>query len=119
MTAAKQPPVRRVALWRMTLGVILVAAILGAGVLSATLLLGAEAPRSEAPRVHQWIGNARPWILALQMTGLFLLWRRWECIVRRAGFSDAMTKAWLAARNRMVAWGLALIGLGAFIWSAR
>lgn len=109
----------RTVLTRAVSGIVLVLVLFAVGALTASLMLHSHAPQTLAARVHNWLALARPVVLALQLAGLVTIWWKWATIVKRAHFAADVEAAWLAARDRMFYWGLALMGLSVFLWSAR
>lgn len=102
---------------RLLVGIVVVVMLTLVGVGAASALLHSKAPEALAGRVHHWITMARPYVLLLQLALLSLVWHRWPAIIRRARFVPAVETAWLAARDRMFYWGLAMIGLSVFLWN--
>jgi hypothetical protein len=109
---------KRTALVFTGAGIAMLLILLAVGLFTAGLLIHSDAPQTVAHRVHQWLSLARPAVLLLQLAALALIWWQWERIVKSARFAGAVEAAWLAARDRMVFWGLAMIGLSVFLWSA-
>ena len=109
---------KRTALTFAGAGIALMLILLAVGLFTAGLLIRSDAPQTVAVRVRYWLDLARPAVLLLQLGGLALIWWKWESIVKAAHFSSAIEAAWLAARDRLFFWGLALIGLSVFLWSA-
>lgn len=110
--------VLRTVLTRAAAGGLLVLVLFAVGAFTASLMLHSHAPQTLAARVHHWLALARPLVLTLQFAGLVTIWWKWEAIIRRAKFAADIEAAWLAARDRMFFWGLALMGLSVFLWSA-
>lgn len=116
---SSQPKARkRIALTIAGAGIALMLILLAVGLFTAGLLIRSDAPQTVAVRVHYWLNLARPAVLLLQLGGLALIWWKWEGIVKAAHFPADIEAAWLAARDRLFFWGLALIGLSVFLWSA-
>ncbi len=109
---------KRTALTLAGAGIALMLILLAVGLFTAGLLIRSDAPQTVAVRVRYWLSLARPAVLLLQLGGLAFIWWKWESIVKRAHFSADIEAAWLAARDRLFFWGLALIGLSVFLWSA-
>ena len=114
---SRQRTVRTV-LTRTVAGIVLATVFIAVGALTASLMLHTHTPQTLAVRVHHWLALARPWVLGLQLGTLSAVWWKWPAIVKRAHFAAAVEDAWLAARDRMFYWGLAMIGLSVLLWSA-
>jgi hypothetical protein len=110
--------VLRTVLARAAAGTVFVLVLFAVGAFTASLMLHSSAPQTLAARVHHWLALARPLVLALQFAGLATVWWKWAAIIKRAHFAADVEAAWLAARDRMFYWGLALMGLSVFLWSA-
>lgn len=109
---------KRTALIFTGAGIAMLLILLAVGLFTAGLLMHSDAPQTVAHRVHEWLSLARPAVLFLQLAALALIWWQWERIVKSARFPEAAEVAWLAVRDRMFFWGLAMIALSVFLWSA-